>query len=77
MLTVPVSDVRQGRYFGFKVDDVRVIRVLTVDVRISGSEQREQIRTEIFTNPVTEESSYSPIAQEVLTGSYGSAFVRV
>ncbi|MBL6979486.1 MAG: phosphoribosylformylglycinamidine synthase subunit PurS, partial [Desulfobacteraceae bacterium] len=50
-------------YFGFKVDDVRVIRVLTVDAHL-GPEQLEQIRTGIFTNPVTEESSYSPIARE-------------
>lgn len=50
-------------YFGFKVDEVRVIRVLTIDAHL-GPEQFEQIRTEIFTNPVTEESSYSPIARE-------------
>jgi len=50
-------------YFGFKVDDVRVIRVLTIDAHL-GPEQFEQIRTEIFTNPVTEESSYSPITRE-------------
>jgi len=50
-------------YLGFKVDDVRVIRVLTIDAHL-GPEQLEQIRTEIFTNPVTEESSYSPIARE-------------
>ncbi len=50
-------------YFGFEVDDMRVIRVLTIDVDLN-SEQLELIRTEIFTNPVTEESSYSPIAKK-------------
>ena len=50
-------------YFGFKVDHIRVIRVLTVDAELR-PEQLEQVRTEIFTNPVTEESSYSPIAGE-------------
>ncbi|MBW2047393.1 MAG: phosphoribosylformylglycinamidine synthase subunit PurS [Deltaproteobacteria bacterium] len=50
-------------YFGFVVDDVRVIRVLTMDAHL-GPEQLERIRTEIFTNPVTEESSYSPMARD-------------
>jgi len=50
-------------YFGFKVEEVRVIRVLTIDAHLR-SEQLDRIRTEIFTNPVTEESSYSTIARE-------------
>ncbi|MBC8420185.1 MAG: phosphoribosylformylglycinamidine synthase subunit PurS [Desulfobacterales bacterium] len=48
-------------YFGFGVDDIRVIRVLTTDAHLE-PDQLEQIRTEIFTNPVTEVSSYSPVA---------------
>ena len=48
-------------YFGFEVEDIRVIRVLTIDAGLDPS-QLEQIRTEIFTNPVTEESSYFPMA---------------
>lgn len=50
-------------YFGFEVDDIRVIRVLTIDAGLD-QDQLEQIRTQIFTNPVTEESSYSPIAHD-------------
>jgi len=49
-------------YFGFEVEEIRVIRVLTLDADFSPA-QLEQIQTEIFTNPVTEESSYSPIAE--------------
>ncbi|SPD71768.1 Phosphoribosylformylglycinamidine synthase 2 [uncultured Desulfobacterium sp.] len=47
-------------YFGFEVEDVRVIRVLTFDTDL-GPDQLERVRVEIFTNPVTEESSFSPI----------------
>ena len=48
-------------YFGLGVDDVRVIRVLTLDAPLK-PDQLEQIRAQIFTNPVTEVSSYSPMA---------------
>ncbi|MDY6881332.1 MAG: phosphoribosylformylglycinamidine synthase subunit PurS [Thermodesulfobacteriota bacterium] len=48
-------------YFHLPVEDIRVIRVLILDIDLSGKEL-EKIRTEIFTNPVTEESSYAPIA---------------
>ena len=50
-------------YFGFEVDDIRVIRVLTIDADLDGA-RLERIRTEIFTNPVTEESSYSTMARD-------------
>ena len=51
--------LRKSReYFGFEVDDIRVIRVLTFDVDLT-PDQSDRIQTEIFTNPVTEESSYS------------------
>jgi phosphoribosylformylglycinamidine synthase II len=49
-------------YFGFEVEDVRVIKVLTIDADLEDN-QLEIIRREIFTNPVTEESSFSPIAK--------------
>lgn len=56
--------LRKAReYFLFEVEDIRVIRVLTIDADID-PEQLERIRTEIFTNPVTEESSFSPIAKD-------------
>ena len=54
---------KAAEYFGYDVQDVRVIRVLTVDAELSAA-QLERIRTEIFTNPVTEESSYCPMAAD-------------
>ncbi len=53
---------KAGAYFEIEVDDIRVIRVLTIDSDLT-PDQLEQIRTEIFTNPIIEESSFSPIAQ--------------
>ncbi|MBN1276550.1 MAG: phosphoribosylformylglycinamidine synthase subunit PurS [Deltaproteobacteria bacterium] len=52
---------KSREYFGFEVNDIRVIRMLTIDADLN-RDQLEQIRTEIFTNPVIEESSYSPVA---------------
>ena len=49
-------------YFGFGVEDIRVIRILTIDADLD-KYQLEMIRTRIFTNPVTEESSFSPMAK--------------
>ena len=50
-------------YFGLQVEDIRVIRVLTVDADLDAN-QLKLIRSRIFTNPVTEESSFSPMVQE-------------
>jgi len=50
-------------YFGFKIDELRVIKVLTIDADLK-HEQLEKVRKDIFTNPVTEESSFSPMARE-------------
>jgi phosphoribosylformylglycinamidine synthase subunit PurSL len=49
-------------YFGLDVNSVRVIRVLTIDANLDQS-QLEAVRTRIFTNPVTEESSFTPVAR--------------
>jgi len=49
-------------YFAFEMEDIRVIRVLTIDADLS-EHQLEMLRTHIFTNPVTEESSFSPMAK--------------
>ncbi len=49
-------------YFALQIDDMRVIRVLTIDADLDDS-QLEMLRTQIFTNPVTEESSFSPLAK--------------
>ncbi len=54
---------KSREYFGFEVEDIRVTRLLTIDADLS-IDQLELIRTEIFTNPVTEESSYSTIASD-------------
>ncbi len=54
---------KASQYFGIQLEGVRTIRVLTIDASLSPS-QLERIRTEIFTNPVTEESSYSPTARD-------------
>lgn len=48
-------------YFQFEVDDIRVIRVLTIDADLDPP-QMVKVQNDIFTNPVTEESSFSPIA---------------
>src|SRR5512137_2607179 len=50
-------------YFGIEVDEIRVIRILMIDAALT-SEQMEAARTRIFTNPVTEESSFKPLAQD-------------
>jgi len=52
---------KTSAYFGLNVADTRVIRVLTIDADLKG-DQLERIRAEIFTNPVTEESSFLPLA---------------
>jgi phosphoribosylformylglycinamidine synthase len=54
---------KSREYFGFEVEDIRVTRILTIDANLN-TDQLEQIRTEIFTNPVTEQSSYSTIASD-------------
>ncbi|MBW1952558.1 MAG: phosphoribosylformylglycinamidine synthase [Deltaproteobacteria bacterium] len=48
-------------YFGLEFSRVRVIHILTIDAQLSGCEL-EAIRTQIFTNPVTQISSYQPLA---------------
>jgi len=52
---------KASAYLGLNVDDTKVIRVLTIDADLN-MDQLERIRTEIFTNPVTEESSFLPLA---------------
>ncbi|HIJ54772.1 MAG TPA: phosphoribosylformylglycinamidine synthase, partial [Deltaproteobacteria bacterium] len=50
-------------YFGLSMDSVRVIHILTLDAEFT-VEQLEMIRTEIFTNPVIQISSYNPLPLE-------------
>jgi len=48
-------------FFGIDTRDIRVIRVLTIDADLTES-QLESVRTSLFTNPVIERSSFSPLA---------------
>jgi len=50
-------------YFNLEVEDIRVIRVLTIDAHLR-NDQLKRAQREIFTNPVTEESSLSPLAAD-------------
>jgi phosphoribosylformylglycinamidine synthase II len=53
---------RQAReYFALEFSRIRVIQVLTFDADLTPGEL-EAIRTEVFTNPVTQVSSYRPLA---------------
>ena len=52
-------------YLGLKIDNARVLRVLTFDTNLS-QDDLERVRRDIFTNPVTETSSFSPLAGQVL-----------
>jgi phosphoribosylformylglycinamidine synthase len=55
---------RQAReYFGLDTGLVRVQRVLMLDLDLPPAEL-EQVRTEVFTNPVTQVSSFAPLAQD-------------
>ncbi len=49
-------------YLGLKVEEVRTIQVLTFDTSLT-QEQLEAVRNEIFNNPVTQVSSFQPLAQ--------------
>jgi phosphoribosylformylglycinamidine synthase len=47
-------------YFGIQLERVRSIHILILDAKLS-PEQLRQIQTEIFTNPVTQISSFAPL----------------
>jgi len=47
-------------YFGLQIDSIRSVHVLTLDAELTDS-QLETIRTDVFTNPVTQTSSYQPL----------------
>jgi len=50
-------------YLGLKIEQVRTIQVLTFDTTLT-REQLEAVQTEIFTNPVTQISSFKPLAAD-------------
>jgi len=47
-------------YFGVELDEVRTVNVVTIDADMS-DDQLKTIQYEIFTNPVTEVSSFAPL----------------
>jgi len=51
---------KAGDYFGLSVDAVRTVHILTIDAQLS-DHQLARIREEIFTNPVTQQSAYTPL----------------
>jgi phosphoribosylformylglycinamidine synthase len=51
---------KASNYFGLELDSVRTVNILTIDAGLS-DDQLSAIRTEIFTNPVTQFSSYDPL----------------
>ncbi|MEE9612789.1 MAG: AIR synthase-related protein [Desulfatiglandales bacterium] len=59
------ANIRQKAqdYFGLETEDIRVIRILTIDADLE-EPQLDLLRTHIITNPVTEESSFSPMARD-------------
>ncbi|PIE67440.1 MAG: phosphoribosylformylglycinamidine synthase [Deltaproteobacteria bacterium] len=48
-------------YFGIDLDRVRSVHIVTIDAELS-EDQLETARTQIFTNPVTQVSSLTPLA---------------
>ncbi len=54
---------KAAAYFNLPVEGVRTVQVLTIDTDLSPG-QPEIVRTEIFTNPVTQISSYDPLPLE-------------
>ncbi|MCK5559829.1 MAG: phosphoribosylformylglycinamidine synthase subunit PurS, partial [Thermoplasmata archaeon] len=51
---------RAKDYFGLDLSAVRTANILTIDAELS-PDQLDQLRTNIFTNPVTHQSSFSPL----------------
>ena len=47
-------------YFDIRVDRIRTVHILTIDVDLTDA-QLETIRSEVFTNPVTQVSAYTPL----------------
>ena len=48
-------------HFGIELDSVRVIHILTIDARLTADEL-ETVRIGIFTNPVTQDSSFDALS---------------
>jgi len=50
-------------YFGIDISSVRTVHVITIDANLS-DDQLKKIQTEVFTNPVTQISSFEPLPVE-------------
>jgi len=50
-------------YFGIDLSQVRTVHVITIDANLS-DDQLKKIQTEVFTNPVTQISSFEPLPVE-------------
>ena len=50
-------------YFGIQLDRIRTIQVVTIDAELN-PDQLKTIQTEIFTNPITQISSFDPLPIE-------------
>jgi phosphoribosylformylglycinamidine synthase len=50
-------------YFGWEIGEARVISILTLDTGLSDAEL-EAVRTEVFTNPVTQVSGFRSLASD-------------
>ncbi|RJP82893.1 MAG: phosphoribosylformylglycinamidine synthase [Desulfobacteraceae bacterium] len=48
-------------YFGFELTSVRTVHVITIDAQLT-PDQLAAVQSEIFTNPVSQISSYSPLS---------------
>ena len=53
---------KAAAYFGLALGRVRTIHVLTIDAALSAA-QLERIRSEVFTNPVTQVSAFTPLPE--------------
>jgi phosphoribosylformylglycinamidine synthase II len=51
---------KAAAYFDIIIDNIRTVHVITMDADLSAG-QLQTVQTEIFTNPVTQESSYDPL----------------
>ncbi len=51
---------KAGDYFDVRLKKIRTVHILTIDVDLP-LEQLETIRTDVFTNPVTQVSAYTPL----------------
>ena len=51
---------KASSYFDILIDSIRTVHIITIDAELSDL-QRNTVQFEIFTNPVTQESSYDPL----------------